>query len=57
MLSLSLPMTGVVIVMVCVMLITTGAIGSVSGKYFAQQQRDLADVNAYVEEMMAGRKS
>jgi ATP-binding cassette subfamily B multidrug efflux pump len=56
MLSLSLPMTGVVIVMVCVMLITTGAIGSVSGKYFAQQQRDLADVNAYVEEMMAGQK-
>ncbi len=56
MLSLSLPMTGVVIIMVGVMLLTTGAVGGVSSKYFTKQQRDLAGVNAYVEEIMAGQK-
>ena len=56
MIRLSLPLTGVTLIMVAVMLIVTGKIAGLSGKYFIQQQKDLATVNGNIEEMMNGQK-
>ncbi len=56
MLILSVPLTGVTLVMVCVMIYCTGKATSLSGKYFTEQQRNLGRVNGYIEEMMKGQK-
>ncbi len=56
MLMLSLPLTGVTLVMVVVMLFVTKYLTGNSGKYFISQQRDLGAVNGYIEEMMTGQK-
>ena len=56
MISLSLPLTAVVIVSVFLMLMVTGKIAGQSGKYFFKQQNSLGDVNGYIEEMMTGQK-
>lgn len=56
MLTLSIPLTFVTLVMVCVTLFSTKKIGSLSAKYFIAQQRDLAAVNGYIEEMINGQK-
>ncbi len=56
MLILSIPLTLVTLVMVCVMLYCTRISTSLSGKYFMEQQRNLGIVNGYIEEMMKGQK-
>ena len=56
MISISLPLTGLTLVMVAVMLFMSGKIAGKSGKYFAAQQDDLGKVNGYIEEMMNGQK-
>ena len=56
MISLSLPLTAVVIVSVFLMLTVTGKVAGQSGKYFFKQQNSLGDVNGYIEEMMTGQK-
>ena len=56
MLTLNIPLTLVTLVMVGVTLIATKKIGGASAKYFIAQQRDLAIVNGYIEEMMNGQK-
>ena len=56
MIRLSLPLTGVTLLMVAVMLLVTGKIAGLSGKYFIQQQKDIATVNGNIEEMMNGQK-
>lgn len=56
MLALSLPLTGLTLVMVCVMLFTTKRLTGRSGAYFVAQQRNLGAVNGYIEEMMEGQK-
>lgn len=56
MLLLSVPLTVVTILMVCVMLFVSKRLSGLSGKYFAGQQRDLGRVNGYIEEMMEGQK-
>ena len=56
MLALSLPLTGLTLVMVCLMLFTTKKLTSRSGAYFVAQQRNLGTVNGYIEEMMEGQK-
>ena len=52
----SIPLTCIVIVMVAIMLLTSKNIAGKSGKYFRRQQKDLGDVNGYIEEMMNGQK-
>lgn len=52
----SIPLTIVVLLMVFVMLKTTGKVGSMAGKYFVKQQKSLGDVNGFIEEMVAGQK-
>ena len=56
MIRLSLPLTGITLLMVAIMFVVTGKIAGQSGKYFTQQQKDIAMVNGNIEEMMNGQK-
>ena len=56
MIVLSIPLTALTIVMVAVMLFTSGKIAGLSSKNFVAQQRNLGLVNGYIEEMMSGQK-
>ena len=56
MLSISIPLSILAVLMVLLMMKVTKDIGGKSGRGFIAQQTDLAKVNAYIEEMMAGQK-
>ena len=56
MLLLNIPLTLVTLVMVGVTLFATKKIGALSARYFIAQQKDIATVNGYIEEMMNGQK-
>ena len=56
MIVLDIPLTCVSVVMVIIMLVVTTRLSKRSGRYFAQQQKDLGTVNGYIEEMMEGQK-
>ncbi len=56
MIYLSIPLTLVSLVMVGVMLLITGRVAGLSGRYFLAQQQDIGKVNGYIEEMMEGQK-
>ena len=56
MVNLSLPLTALTIVSIIAMLIVAKVIGGKSGKNFIAQQKDIASVNAYIEEMFGGQK-
>lgn len=56
MLILSVPLTGVTLLMVGVMLFATKYAAGNSGKYFMKQQANLGKVNGFIEEMMKGQK-
>ncbi len=56
MLVLSIPLTGLTLVMVAVMLLATKKFAGASGRYFVAQQRDLGSLNGFIEEMMEGQK-
>ena len=56
MVSLSIPLTIVVIICIFVMMIFTGKIAGNSGKFFVKQQESLGDINGYIEEMITGQK-
>ena len=56
MIALSVPLTIFILVFVFLMLQVTGKIAMKSGKYFAIQQKNLAEMNGYIEEMMNGQK-
>ncbi|MBO5226680.1 MAG: ABC transporter ATP-binding protein [Ruminococcus sp.] len=56
MITTSVWMTLFVLAFVAVMFVVTAHIGKQSGKYFAEQQRTLCNVNGYVEEMIHGQK-
>lgn len=56
MLVLNAPLTVVVIIMILVILKLTSVMGGRSGKYFGKQQKDLGQVNGYIEEIMEGQK-
>ena len=56
MLRQSVWLTLIVIVFLFIVLRTMGFIGGKSGKYFMQQQKSVADINSYIEEMVNGQK-
>lgn len=56
MLVLSLPLFLIVLVMGVLVFITMKVIGARSSRNFARQQKAVARVNGYIEEMMAGQK-
>ena len=56
MVALSLPLTGVTLAMVAVMLFASARIGAASAKHFGDQQKNLGDVNGFIEETISGQK-
>ena len=56
MVSLSIPLTVVTVMMVCLILVCSRILVGNSGRYFVAQQRELGKVNGYIEEMMNGQK-
>jgi len=56
MLVLSIPLTGVTLIMVAIMVFCSKKSAGMSGKYFLEQQKNLGEVNGYIEEMMNGQK-
>ena len=56
MIMLSIPLTGVTLIMVAIMILATGFAAGNSGKYFVKQQQNLGKVNGFIEEMMNGQK-
>jgi ATP-binding cassette subfamily B protein len=56
MLYFSWELTIIVIVMLFIMLTVIKKVGSKSGKYFREQQKELGKVNGYIEEMFEGQK-
>ncbi|MBQ6636187.1 MAG: ABC transporter ATP-binding protein [Lachnospiraceae bacterium] len=56
MLVLSPPLTAVSMVMVIVMLLSSGKVTSLSGRNFVAQQRNLGKLNGFIEETMTGEK-
>ncbi len=56
MLTLSLTLTFVSMIMLCIMMVFSRRLGSLSGKYFVEQQNDIGKVNGFIEEMISGQK-
>ena len=56
MVTVSVPLTLVVLGFVLIMAATAGKITKSSGAFFGRQQKDLGAVNGYIEEMMNGQK-
>ena len=56
MLSLSIPLSLITLAMTGLTLLATKKIAGNSGKYFVHQQRNLGQLNGYIEEMMEGQK-
>ena len=56
MIILNIPLTLLTLAMVAVVLFTTKKFGSLSGRYFVAQQKDLGSLNGFIEEMMEGQK-
>ncbi len=56
MVRLSIPLTCIVLLTVFAMFRVTKSVGGNSSKYFIRQQRALAAVNGYIEEMINGQK-
>ncbi len=53
---LSLPLTGVTIVMIAIIVFGTGKVAGKSSKYFRVQQKALGHLNGNIEEIMNGQK-
>ncbi len=56
MLKQSIWLTFIVLAFLLIIFRVMGFIGSKSGKYFVKQQKSVADVNSYIEEMVNGQK-
>lgn len=56
MIILNIPLTILTLVLVGLMLIVTKKATGMSGKYFVKQQKNLGEVNGFIEEMMGGQK-
>lgn len=53
---LSVPLTLLMLFMVALMLLSLGRIGKLSAGYFQSQQKNIAELNGYAEEMIKGQK-
>lgn len=56
MVNMSFPLTLLSLVMIAIMMFTAGKFSSKAGNYFVAQQKNLGQVNGYIEEMMEGQK-
>lgn len=56
MITLSIPLTILTFVMVGLMMFVTKTLAGKSGTFFMKQQKDMGNLNGYIEEMMGGQK-
>lgn len=56
MIILNIPLALLTLVLVGLMLVVTKKATGMSGKYFVKQQKNLGEVNGFIEEMMGGQK-
>ena len=56
MIVLNVPLTILTVAMVVVMMFVAGKVTGQSGRYFGEQQKNLGQINGYIEEMMEGQK-
>ena len=56
MLIINIPLSILAVVMVIIMVSSAKLITSKSGKYFIKQQKDIANLNGFIEEMIDGQK-
>ncbi len=56
MVVLDIPLTLITVLMVGVTAFVSGKLAQISGSYFVKQQKDLGNVNGYIEEMLEGQK-
>ena len=56
MIVLDIPLTVITLLMVGVTVFASGKLAQISGSYFVKQQKDLGNVNGYIEEMLEGQK-
>ena len=56
MVVLSLPLTGIAVVMAALMYWVTRLLGKRSKKYFTERQKRLGEVNGFIEEMVSGQR-
>lgn len=56
MIVLDIPLTLITVLMVGVSMFASGKLAQRSGSYFVKQQKDLGNVNGYIEEMLQGQK-
>lgn len=56
MIVLSVPLTLLTLVMVGITMLITKKLAGLSGSFFVAQQRDIGDLNGYIEEMISGQK-
>ena len=56
MLVLSIPLTVIAVVMAAAMFKVTTSLGKISKKYFTERQRNLGEMNGFIEEMVSGQR-
>ena len=56
MVRLNVPLTVLTLFMVCVTVFLTKTFAGFSSRYFLSQQKDIGQVNGYIEEMLSGQK-
>ena len=56
MISISIPLTLMVLLIVCLMFYLTKKIGGASAKSFVRQQKSLGTINGFIEEIISGQK-
>ena len=56
MIVLDIPLTVITVLMVGLSMVIAGKLAQRSGGYFVKQQKDLGNVNGYIEEMLEGQK-
>ena len=56
MIVLDIPLTLITVIMVVVSMFVSAKLAGRSGSYFVKQQKDLGNVNGYIEEMLQGQK-
>lgn len=56
MIVLDIPLTIITVLMVGVSMLASAKLAGRSGSYFVKQQKDLGNVNGYIEEMLQGQK-
>lgn len=56
MVVLNIPLTILTVFMVFVMMFVAGKVTGQSGRYFGEQQKNIGQLNGYIEEMMEGQK-